>query len=571
MRTRFTPRAAIRRARRSLRSWPRSAPPARRSASSALRFNAGHALNYFNVQPVAALPGVRELHIGHAIVSRAVFVGLREAVRQMKALLREAASPADAPSGQRTMNAIAFRAGRWSWGSRDIELTAADRERLAHPLVGAVILFARNFVDGRQLAALTAQIHALRSPPLLIARRSRRRSRAAVPRRLYADPGDAHAGRAMGWRDVALAASEADAPGRSHRARAARPWRRFQLHAGARSRFRVEHGDRRPRASTAMRTPPRISHRALRRGLNAGGCAAVGKHFPGHGFVAADSHFERPGRRAAARRARRQRPDSVRGVGTRRPRGDHAGARHLSGRGCAAGRLLANLAAGHPARAARFRRTRVFRRSRHGRRAYRWRSRRAARTRRAAPVATWCSPATTSRPPTNCCRGGGLPHAAAARGTVSADARQVGGGLCASGIDRASAMSESNEPSPELDACTLPRGGVAGTRRPRGLLSSRRAVRQVRHEGQSPFLGSACRASTVPSSMRTACCTRRLPRRAASVRSSLRSIGRDRTKAVQRCYVSTDDSSSTRTLRRQKFASLVPWHINGHNGRGEAH
>jgi len=56
-----------------------------------MRFNAGHALNYFNVQPVAALPGVRELHIGHAIVSRAVFVGLREAVRQMKALMREAA------------------------------------------------------------------------------------------------------------------------------------------------------------------------------------------------------------------------------------------------------------------------------------------------------------------------------------------------------------------------------------------------------------------------------------------------------------------------------------------------
>ena len=57
-----------------------------------MRFNAGHALNYFNVQPVAALPGVRELHIGHAIVSRSVFVGLREAVRQMKALLREAAT-----------------------------------------------------------------------------------------------------------------------------------------------------------------------------------------------------------------------------------------------------------------------------------------------------------------------------------------------------------------------------------------------------------------------------------------------------------------------------------------------
>ncbi|MBM3376778.1 MAG: pyridoxine 5'-phosphate synthase [Betaproteobacteria bacterium] len=54
-----------------------------------MRFNAGHALNYFNVQPVAALPGLRELHIGHAIVSRAVFVGMREAVREMKRLMRE--------------------------------------------------------------------------------------------------------------------------------------------------------------------------------------------------------------------------------------------------------------------------------------------------------------------------------------------------------------------------------------------------------------------------------------------------------------------------------------------------
>jgi pyridoxine 5-phosphate synthase len=62
--------------------------------AAGMRFNAGHALNYFNVQPVAALPGVRELHIGHAIVARSVFVGLREAVRQMKALLREASARA---------------------------------------------------------------------------------------------------------------------------------------------------------------------------------------------------------------------------------------------------------------------------------------------------------------------------------------------------------------------------------------------------------------------------------------------------------------------------------------------
>lgn len=62
-----------------------------RIMSLGMRFNAGHALNYFNVQPIAALLGVRELHIGHAIVSRAVLVGMREAVREMKRLMREAA------------------------------------------------------------------------------------------------------------------------------------------------------------------------------------------------------------------------------------------------------------------------------------------------------------------------------------------------------------------------------------------------------------------------------------------------------------------------------------------------
>lgn len=59
-----------------------------------MRFNAGHALNYYNVQPIAQLPGVRELHIGHSIVSRAVLVGMREAVSEMKRLMREAASRA---------------------------------------------------------------------------------------------------------------------------------------------------------------------------------------------------------------------------------------------------------------------------------------------------------------------------------------------------------------------------------------------------------------------------------------------------------------------------------------------
>ena len=56
-----------------------------------MHFNAGHALNYYNVQPIARLAGIRELHIGHSIVSRSVFVGLRQAVSEMKHLMREAA------------------------------------------------------------------------------------------------------------------------------------------------------------------------------------------------------------------------------------------------------------------------------------------------------------------------------------------------------------------------------------------------------------------------------------------------------------------------------------------------
>lgn len=49
-----------------------------------LRVNAGHGLTYWNVHPVACLPGMEELNIGHTIVSRAVLVGMERAVREMK-------------------------------------------------------------------------------------------------------------------------------------------------------------------------------------------------------------------------------------------------------------------------------------------------------------------------------------------------------------------------------------------------------------------------------------------------------------------------------------------------------
>ena len=58
-----------------------------------LQVNAGHGLHYHNVAQIATIEGIRELNIGHAIVSRAVFSGLGPAVAEMKRLMREARHP----------------------------------------------------------------------------------------------------------------------------------------------------------------------------------------------------------------------------------------------------------------------------------------------------------------------------------------------------------------------------------------------------------------------------------------------------------------------------------------------
>lgn len=55
-----------------------------------LTVHAGHGLHYHNVMPIAALPSIRELNIGHAIVARALFTGLQPAVREMRELMRQA-------------------------------------------------------------------------------------------------------------------------------------------------------------------------------------------------------------------------------------------------------------------------------------------------------------------------------------------------------------------------------------------------------------------------------------------------------------------------------------------------
>jgi pyridoxine 5-phosphate synthase len=65
---------------------------ARHAASLGLEVHAGHGLSAANVGPVAAIPEVEELHIGHSVVSRAVFIGLAEAVRELRGAM-DAARP----------------------------------------------------------------------------------------------------------------------------------------------------------------------------------------------------------------------------------------------------------------------------------------------------------------------------------------------------------------------------------------------------------------------------------------------------------------------------------------------
>lgn len=64
------------------------------ASTKGLIVNAGHGLNYKNVSPIAALPRINELNIGHSIISRAVFVGLKQAVSEMKALINSIKTPA---------------------------------------------------------------------------------------------------------------------------------------------------------------------------------------------------------------------------------------------------------------------------------------------------------------------------------------------------------------------------------------------------------------------------------------------------------------------------------------------
>ncbi len=177
-------------------------------------------------------------------------------------------------------------------GIDGLTLGAADRERLLHPLVGGVILFTRNYESPPQLAALTAQIRDLRTPHLLVSvdheggrvQRFREGFTAIPPMRTLGE---------LWERDVAAAALEARRLG----ATIARELRAQGIDFSFTPVLDVDFGTSGVIGDRAFSgNPNAIAHLAacLREGLNEGGCAAVGKHFPGHGFVVADSHHEIP-------------------------------------------------------------------------------------------------------------------------------------------------------------------------------------------------------------------------------------------------------------------------------------
>ena len=171
-------------------------------------------------------------------------------------------------------------------------LAAAEGELLRHPLVGGVILFARNFESPRQLAALTAEIRALRSPALLIGvdqeggrvQRFQEGFTRLPPMRSLGgcwekDPREARAlAEAAGY----VIAAELRAHGVDFSFAPV-----LDVDFGASSVI----GDR-----AFSQQPAVIAELAgeLIAGLAAGGAASVGKHFPGHGYVRADSHLEVP-------------------------------------------------------------------------------------------------------------------------------------------------------------------------------------------------------------------------------------------------------------------------------------
>lgn len=172
------------------------------------------------------------------------------------------------------------------------ELCQLDRERLCHPLVGGMILFSRNYATPLQLSQLCGEIHALRTPRLLIAvdheggrvQRFREGFTRLPPMRCLGQLWDAR-------REEALSAA------RGIGFVLASELRALGVDLSFTPVLDLDYGASRVIGDRAFhRDPAAVSELAgaLIAGLRQAGMAACGKHFPGHGHVAADSHVAIP-------------------------------------------------------------------------------------------------------------------------------------------------------------------------------------------------------------------------------------------------------------------------------------
>ena len=172
------------------------------------------------------------------------------------------------------------------------ELTADDKKKLLHPLIGGVILFARNFSSRGQLVQLTTEIHALRTPSLLIAvdheggrvQRFREDFTRLPPMRELGRIWDEHPikARHLAKQTGYVLAAELRAAG---------------VDLSFTPVLDMDHGQSCIIGDRAFHHKPQaiteLAH-GLMSGLKSAGMTAVGKHFPGHGYIETDSHIEVP-------------------------------------------------------------------------------------------------------------------------------------------------------------------------------------------------------------------------------------------------------------------------------------
>lgn len=171
-------------------------------------------------------------------------------------------------------------------------LGAEERKRLMHPLTGGIVLFSRNYASPDQLLELTSEIHGLRNPPLIIAvdheggrvQRFRDGFTAIPPMRELGRIWDSsqQVARQLAQEVGLVLAAELAAHG---------------VDLSLAPVLDVDHGASSVIGDRAFHSDPRAVAelaRALLQGFRHAGMGGVGKHFPGHGHVSADSHHEVP-------------------------------------------------------------------------------------------------------------------------------------------------------------------------------------------------------------------------------------------------------------------------------------